>query len=204
MTDWSAFTHARASDPQGVEAVLRVADALGMSRRGLAWSIVNESGWRPNAKNALGAEGLIQIMPMHKYGIGSSNLTRAQQAPLIKRYFSPYVGALSTRVSDIYLAIGYPKALVQGWDDSAEVSAIGNEIWRGNPGWRSEGGKGPVTVASIRAYGGEPPPGGPAEDGSDAPPVPPKRADAGGSGGGIAALLFVAALFAAAWKVRHG
>lgn len=200
MNTWASFTQARAVDPVGVDAVLRAGDAVGASRRGLAWAVVNESGWRPDAQGPDGHNGLLQFSK--SFAPNAYTLSREEQAPLVKRYLAPWKKYFTGRVSDVYLAIAYPQALKEGWDDDAIVDSF-EDVWKKNPAWRTSP-NGPITVGSIRAFGGEPPPGGPDETGPLTPPSP--VASSPSSGGGIAAAigfaLFTVALIVI--KVRRG
>lgn len=208
-SSWAGYNHAVASDPYGTEAVLRVADQFdGMTRSQLAWGVEQESGWDPAKVNPwTHAGGLIQWMPkLHPYAANAPNMTREEQAPLVARFFAPFRGHFTGRNSDVYLAIAYGEALLKDWPDERVVSQAGEEhdVWRQNPPWRSPG-NGPVTVGSIRAYGGEPFfPGGPSETPVSLPPRQIATAGASGAGGALAVILAALGALAFAWRARHG
>jgi hypothetical protein len=172
VTPWNGLRRAVASDPAGVGAVLRVADALDWSRAELAWVCEFESGhtFSPSAlgRDSRGIEysGLIQIGSFNLSAIGWRGtpaafraLTLTEQAPYVETYLRK-TRARWQRPGDLYIAVAGPKYL--GKPDATIVGPVGGRVWNDNPAWRPASG-GPVTVGSIRRIAVNVPPGAPVE-----------------------------------------
>lgn len=157
MAPWAGWTHARAVDAAGVDAVLEATSRWNPHE--VAWAIEVESGWDPAAVNPDSqAAGLIQFLPftqkLLKMPVAAQLLSRADQAPYVAAYFERVASQIQAP-GDLYLAIAGPKLL--GRPDSSRVAPVGSTTWTQNPGWR-EPNDGPITVGSVRRYGTPPSP----------------------------------------------
>lgn len=101
------------------EKVFAIARELGVDPNYLMAVMAFESGgtFRPDIKNfaGSGATGLIQFMPATARGLGTSvealaKMTVLEQLDWVYAYFRPYRSKLET-LSDVYMAVLYPKAL---------------------------------------------------------------------------------------------
>ena len=168
---WQGLAHAWSTDPEGVKAILRVADSLSrhpdrdtMSpslRVELASIIENESRWNPAIKNSINCVGLIQFCPGTARTLGYSpaeiaSLSRTEQARLVAEYYSRLK---PPRVpGDLYLLTflpayaGDPPGTViacEGVQTPVKGARLSQHVvWRDNPGLRGPGGC--ITVDSVR------------------------------------------------------
>jgi hypothetical protein len=181
---WRGLARAAKSDPQGVEAMLRVADALDYERSELARAVEIESQWTPSAKgvDSRGIEysGAIQMSPQSLRMVGWSGtpeafraLSLAEQAPYVLAYLGVSRAAWK-RPGSLYLAIAGPKWI--NVEDSHVIGPKGSRVWNDNKPWRGPN-DGDVTVGSIRQLGARIPPDAPV---SFEPPARPAPAASGG------------------------
>lgn len=98
------------------EEIVEVSEELGIKPSWLANVINLESGGDPRAVNDLSnATGIIQFMPKTASNLGTSvgeiySMSGKQQMNLVKKYFEPYKGRLSSQ-EDVYMAVFYPAAI---------------------------------------------------------------------------------------------
>ncbi len=147
---WKGFERAAIDDPIGVSEVLGAGTKLGIDSAELAWVIERESGWDPEAHNAVSdARGLIQWIPKTRKAMGITSLprTRSGQAPHVYDYFKR-LGRIPR--GDVYLAVFYPRAI--GKRDGFIIARRGSKIWEQNKGLRGRG-NGAITAGSVRRVG---------------------------------------------------
>jgi len=140
------------SEPDGVAAVFRVADALGLERRELAHVINLESGWNPLSRNSIDARGLLQWTPRTRRNMKLDPLpdTIKGQAQTIELFFRS-LGRIPP--GDVYVATAAPALL--GKPDATIAYAVGSPEWKANPSLRGPS-NGDITAGSIRRAGTPP------------------------------------------------
>lgn len=148
-------------DSDFINAVEGVAGNLGIPV-GWLYSVMSfETGgtFDPTELNKAGsgATGLIQFMPDTALGLGTSveelaKMSRAEQMQYVQAYLEPYKG-LMQRPEDLYLAIIYPKALLNGWTDEQTFGTKGTKIYDQNPIFDMDK-DGTISIGEIRQYFG--------------------------------------------------
>ena len=142
-----------------IEAAETVANDLGIPVSWLYSVISFETGgtFDTSEVNGMGsgATGLIQFMPATAEGLGTtvealSSMSRAEQMEYVKAYLEPYKEYLQSP-DDLYLAILYPKALRNGWDDNYEFGARGLSIYDQNPIFDMND-DGIINIGEVRDY----------------------------------------------------
>lgn len=179
------FHAALGEDRAGTLAVLEAGTELGLDPDELAVVIERESGWNPAAVNGQ-ARGLIQLRPIAREDIGMTadpaTLSRAQQAPWIKRFYervAQIVGGPIPR-GDLYLATFRPADV--GKPDNYVIFAANTEDWKNNAVFLRESLTGPITAGSVRRAGSP-------QGHTPMPPTPGAPARQAGSSGWGAVLL---------------
>jgi hypothetical protein len=108
----------RVVGPQFKSKVIAICRGLGCDPSHLMSSMAFETGetFAPDKVNRLsGATGLIQFMPSVAKSLGTTtdelaDMTAIDQLDFVEKYFQPYRGRMTT-VSDVYMAILWPKAI---------------------------------------------------------------------------------------------
>lgn len=101
--------------------VIEIAFKLGTDAAFLMIIMNNESGLNSKAKNPnSSATGLIQFMHDTAISLGTTTdklraMSNVQQLDYVYKYLKPFIGHYKT-VSDVYLAVFFPKALFQNED----------------------------------------------------------------------------------------
>ena len=115
------------------DAIVALADKLGIDPAWLANVMNFESGFNPKARNpGSDASGLIQFIPPTAARLGVTTTTirsmsALQQMSLVERYFAPYKGRMRSQ-EDVYMVVFYPKAI--GNPDYRFPASV----TKGNPG----------------------------------------------------------------------
>jgi len=156
MRGWLDVRGVRRATATELEELERIAAECGFDPDELATIISVESGWRPDAHNAIRAGGLIGFLPSTLTRLGWQGtpeafwqLSIAEQLPYVAKYYQPYCGRIHAQ-GDLYLATFWPAAV--GAPDAAIIAAPGGPhgaVWQQNPGLR--GADGVITAGSVRA-----------------------------------------------------
>lgn len=124
----------------------------GLDRTELYQIVNGESNFDPQAQNPSGATGLFQLMPDSAREIGYStdqikNQTPAQQLNTYGKYLDRWNHNPENSLGIMQAAPAYASS-----PGNKVVYNVGSAAWKQNPGWRSAGGSGPITVDSINNY----------------------------------------------------
>ncbi len=153
---WAGLKTAWAEEPDGVLAVLSIADGWpdpARQKQELARVIEVESGWNPTAMNMVSsASGLIQFMPSTAKKLGTTveairEMTRLEQAPWVAKFF--HNGPTPKLPGDVYIAVFAPGFVGHG--DDEVMYAAGTPAALQNKGLADADGN--IRVGTVRAIG---------------------------------------------------
>jgi len=135
------------NDPAFEREVNRLATDLGVDNNAILAVIDFETGgtFDPAQKNAAGSSGtgLIQFMANTARGLGTSTtklsqMSRVEQMQYVRKYFMQHRDQIKGgSVSDVYMAVLYPKAI--GKPDSYVLFSSGDGMYAQNSGLDSSG-----------------------------------------------------------------
>jgi hypothetical protein len=143
-------------DPDFNKKLNKIAGALGVQSSDLLAIMKQESGVKPQARNASGATGLIQFMPDTARRLGTTTddlykMDGVQQLDFVYKYFK-MTGVGNGTLGDLYMAVFMPKYV--GYDDSTVLGQKGapgfsGAVYRQNSGLdRNKDDK--ITIADVK------------------------------------------------------
>lgn len=154
---WLDVPGLRTVDGADLSTLDDIAHELALDPDELATIISIESGWHPEAHNAIPAGGLIGFLPSTMKAIGWDGtpsqffeLTVAEQLPYVAKFYSPWKGRIARR-GDLYMATFWPSGVGTPDDNIIAAKEGPNvKVWEQNPGLRAPE-DGPITSGSVRA-----------------------------------------------------